>query len=57
MTRLLKCGDLMPGCDFEARAESDEELLEMAAKHAKEVHRVEVTPELAEKVKEAIRLE
>lgn len=57
MTRVLKCGDLMPGCDFEARAETDEEILKLAADHAKEAHGVEVTPELAEQVKAAIRLE
>jgi predicted small metal-binding protein len=57
MTRVLKCGDLMPGCDFETRAESDEAILQAAAAHAKEVHHIEVTAELAERVKEAIRLE
>ena len=57
MTKTLKCGDLMPGCDFEARAETEEELLEAAAAHAREVHGVTVTPELAEQVKAAIRLE
>ncbi len=57
MSKVMKCGDLMPGCDFEARADSEEKLLEAAAAHAKEAHGVEVTPELAEQVKAAIRLE
>jgi len=23
MTKVLRCGDFMPGCDYEARAESE----------------------------------
>ena len=57
MTKVLKCGDLMPGCDFEARGESEEDILQAAATHAKEVHGLDVTPELAEQVKAAIRQE
>lgn len=57
MTKVLKCGDLMPGCDFEARAESEEELLSAAAEHAKQAHGIEVTPDVAEQVKAAIREE
>lgn len=55
MTKLLKCGDLMPGCTFEARGQSEQEILRAAAVHAKEVHGMEATPELVEKVKGAIR--
>ena len=57
MTKVLKCGDLMPGCDFEAKGDSVDEILKAAATHAKEAHGVEVTPELAEKVKSAIKNE
>ncbi len=57
MTHVLKCGDLMPGCAFEARAETETEVLEAAAAHAREAHGIDVTPELAEQVKAAIRLE
>src|SRR6516165_6633075 len=28
MTKVLRCGDFMPGCDYEARAESEGELLQ-----------------------------
>ncbi|WP_078059317.1 DUF1059 domain-containing protein [Tropicimonas marinistellae] len=55
MTKVLKCGDLMPGCDFEARAETEQEILQSAAAHAKEVHGLDATPELVEHVKGAIK--
>ena len=54
MTKELKCGDLMPGCDFRAEGETEEEVMRKAAAHAQEVHNLEVTPELAEKVRGAI---
>lgn len=57
MTKVLRCGDLMPGCDFEARGETEDEILQKAAAHAKNDHGMEVTPELAEKVRGAIRNE
>ena len=57
MTKVLKCGDLMPGCDFEARGETDEDILNAAAAHAKEAHGLEATPELVEQVKSVVREE
>jgi len=54
--KVLKCGDLMPGCDFHAEGESADEVLQKAAAHAAEAHGItEVTPELAAKVKAAIK--
>lgn len=55
MTKVLKCGDLMPGCSFEARGESVDEVLKAAAVHAKQVHGLDASPELVEKVKASIR--
>ncbi len=55
MTKVLKCGDLVPGCAFEARGETDEEILKAAAAHAKEAHGLEPSSELVAKVKSAIR--
>lgn len=55
MTKVLKCGDLMPGCHFEARGKTEQDILQAAAVHAKEAHGLEATPELVEKVKAAIR--
>jgi predicted small metal-binding protein len=47
----------MPGCDFEARGETEAEVLKAAAAHAKQVHGLDATPELVEKVKAAIKEE
>jgi predicted small metal-binding protein len=55
MAKQLKCGDLMPGCDFVAKGATEAEVLEKAAAHAKSAHGLQqVTPELAAKVKGAI---
>jgi len=54
-TRRMACGAIVPGCAFTATAETEEELMELVAAHAKHDHGVtEVTPELAAKVKAAI---
>jgi len=36
MTKVLRCSDMMPGCDYVARAESEDELMQKAAQHARE---------------------
>lgn len=46
----LRCRDVGFDCDAVVHAESEEEILEIAAKHAKEVHQVEVTPEQAKQI-------
>lgn len=38
MTKVLNCGDLMPGCLFEARGNSEQEVLAQAVEHAKSAH-------------------
>ena len=54
--RQIACNDLIPGCGFTASAKTDEELIEKVVAHAAHHHGVsEVTPELAAKVKAAIR--
>ena len=56
MSRELHCNDLMPGCGYVAKGSTDEEVIKQAAEHAREVHDIrEITPELAAKVKSAIR--
>lgn len=57
MAKVLRCQDVGHSCAFVARGETVEQILQQAAKHAQEVHRLEVTPELAEAVKRAIREE
>ena len=54
MDKVLRCGDLVSGCTFEARGTEDE-ILQSAGKHAQEAHGMTVTPELVEKVKSSIR--
>jgi predicted small metal-binding protein len=56
MSKLLRCDSLVPGCEYEARG-TEEEILAAAGRHAVEDHGIEVTPELVEKVKGAIRKE
>jgi len=52
----MACGAIVPGCAWEASAETVEELMKQVAAHAAEAHGVkEVTPELAAQVKAAIR--
>jgi uncharacterized protein DUF1059 len=35
MTKVLKCGDVVPGCNFEMRGNSEDEILKKADEHAK----------------------
>jgi predicted small metal-binding protein len=51
----IACGDIVPGCDFKASAETEEQLLRKVAVHAKEAHGIDVTPELAAQVKTKIK--
>lgn len=56
MAKQLKCGDLMPGCNFVAKGATEDEVLKIAAEHAKSAHGIQqVTPDLAAKVKGAIK--
>jgi len=56
ITKRIACADVVPGCGFTASAASEEELMEQVVNHAAHDHGVtDVTPELAAKVKAAIR--
>lgn len=58
MGKVLRCGDLMSGCKHVIRGATEEEVLRQAAKHAQEAHKIkEITPELAAKVRGAIKNE
>ena len=55
-SKFICCGDVVPGCTFTASARTEEELLQKVVAHAAHDHGVtEVTPELAGKVKAAIK--
>jgi predicted small metal-binding protein len=52
----IACAEIVPDCPFTASAETEEELLNQVVAHAAHDHGItEVTPELAAKVKAAIR--
>ncbi len=51
----IACGDVVPGCDFVARGETEAELFRKVAAHAREVHGIqEITPALMEQVRSRI---
>ena len=55
MTKVLKCGDLNPGCKFEARGNSEGEVLQAAAEHAKAKHGMNnIPPEVMSKARSLI---
>jgi predicted small metal-binding protein len=53
--KALYCRDAGFDCGGVIRADSEEEILRLAADHAQSVHNVQVTPELAEQLKPLIR--
>jgi predicted small metal-binding protein len=57
MAKSLSCKDVgMIGCDFTAKADSMEELMQAAAAHAKEAHGFDaIPPELLPVVQAAVR--
>ena len=55
MSKVLQCRDLGMQCDFQARGETEQEVMQKAAEHAKSAHKIdEITPDLAARVKSAI---
>lgn len=57
MTKILECAKVDPSsaCQHVVRGETEEEVLQNAAEHAKEHGIREVTPELMERIKANIR--
>lgn len=56
MSKHFGCGDVVPGCSFVVTAANEEEVLREVARHAAQAHGLtEVSPELAAKVKAAIK--
>ena len=52
----IACADIVPDCPFTASAATEEELLKKVVAHAAHDHGItEVTPELATRVKAAIK--
>ncbi len=56
MSKVLRCADVGANCDFVATGNSEQEILQQVAEHARSAHNItEVTPEMADKVRAAIR--
>lgn len=56
MTKELRCGDIMEGCDVVVRGDTEEEVMRKGARHAREAHGVEeMDEETRRKVQSAIR--
>ena len=56
MPKVLRCADVVGSCDFVARGDSEEDIMKQAAEHARTVHNMnEITPEIAEQVRSAIK--
>lgn len=53
--KTLACGDLVPGCPAVVQAETEEEILQIAAQHAVADHGLAVDDGLVAAVKAAIR--
>lgn len=53
--KVVHCRDVGFDCEGVVRAETEEEVLRQVAEHARKVHDVEVTPELAKQVKALIK--
>lgn len=56
MAKVLKCADVTGNCPEVVRGQSETEIMEQVARHAKEQHGLEtVPPELVSKAKAAIQ--
>ena len=56
MSKVLKCGDLMPGCNFVAEGKDVAEVMAKGTEHAKTAHGMtSIPPDLAAKVQAAIK--
>lgn len=55
MTKELRCADIMTGCGFVARAETEQELVERGTEHARVAHGLlDLDPETEDRVRAAI---
>jgi len=52
----LRCGDLMPGCNFVAEGQDVSEVMAKAADHARKDHGITtIPPDVAKKAQAAVR--
>lgn len=58
MARVLKCGSVVPGCQFVAHGESDADILHKLSDHARGTHGIErLSSDLKARVRSAIQEE
>jgi predicted small metal-binding protein len=56
MAKVLHCAEVVPGCAHTMRGNTEDEVMAQAAAHAAAEHEMaEVSPELAEKIRERIK--
>ena len=56
MAKVLRCGDLMPGCSFVAEGKDMAEVMAKGAEHAKTAHGIAtIPPDMVAKVQAAIK--
>jgi len=56
MAKVLRCGELFPGCSIEAHGETEEEILKQAAEHVRRDHGIgQIDAATLANVKAAIR--
>ena len=56
MPKVLRCGDVMPGCAAVLEGQDDAEVMKKVADHAKSSHGIAtVPPDVVNKVKAAIK--
>jgi predicted small metal-binding protein len=55
MSKVMRCGDIVPGCEYVARGQNEREVIQKAAEHAKTEHGMASIPDdILNKVKSAI---
>ena len=56
MAKVLRCNDLMPGCPYQAKGATEDEVMAQAAEHARTAHGLsEIPAGMLPQVKGAIR--
>jgi predicted small metal-binding protein len=56
MTKVLRCGDLMPGCNTVLEGKDVNEVMAKGAEHAKKDHGInQIPPDMVAKVQAAIK--
>jgi predicted small metal-binding protein len=55
VTMVLRCRDTGGWCNWEGRADTEEELVEMALRHAEKAHYLRRTPELGDRARMVTR--